>query len=294
MGAFLGILLVSTCQRWLTPRVSLPLMIASFGATAVLLFGAPESKMAQPRNCVGGRRALGRALPAAWAASWLGAWARPRGSAAAQGGGGAALRRQQHACARQPLAPPRTTTTASLVPRMRWRSPPPPRWPRPHIAQPPLAALPPPAGGHLIGSLIGCGIRAVLPLHLDWLSAALGMSLSLTAMQAVGLTHPPGAPRRAAPPALAAAAAAAPPAAPPCALAPGAAAPRRAHKHTRAPSPRAPAGGATALIAASAQQIGDWAGFKFVLTAVFGAIGMTLVALVVNNLSPRRVYPTFW
>ncbi len=53
IGAFLSILLVSACQRWLSPRVSLPLMIASFGATAVLLFGAPESKMAQPRNCLG-------------------------------------------------------------------------------------------------------------------------------------------------------------------------------------------------------------------------------------------------
>jgi hypothetical protein len=57
--------------------------------------------------------------------------------------------------------------------------------------------------------------------------------------------------------------------------------------------PRA-AGGATALIAASSPQIGDWYGFKFVLTAVFGAVGMTAVALLVNNLSPLRVYPTFW
>jgi CBS domain-containing membrane protein len=54
------------------------------------------------------------------------------------------------------------------------------------------------------------------------------------------------------------------------------------------------AGGATALIAAAADEIGPWYGFKFVLTAEFGALGMTLVALLVNNLSPRRVYPTFW
>ncbi len=35
------------------PQVSLPLMIASFGASAVLLFGVPASKLAQPRNFLG-------------------------------------------------------------------------------------------------------------------------------------------------------------------------------------------------------------------------------------------------
>jgi CBS-domain-containing membrane protein len=48
------------------------------------------------------------------------------------------------------------------------------------------------AGGHLIGALLGCASRAIFPAHLAWLSAALGMSLSLVAMMAAGLTHPPG------------------------------------------------------------------------------------------------------
>lgn len=37
----------------LSPHVDLPLMIASFGASAVLLFGVPASKLGQPRNFVG-------------------------------------------------------------------------------------------------------------------------------------------------------------------------------------------------------------------------------------------------
>ena len=33
---------------------NLPLLIGSFGATAVLLYGAPQSPLAQPRNVIGG------------------------------------------------------------------------------------------------------------------------------------------------------------------------------------------------------------------------------------------------
>jgi hypothetical protein len=36
------------------PLGALPVLVASFGASAVLLFGAPESKLSQPRGCVGG------------------------------------------------------------------------------------------------------------------------------------------------------------------------------------------------------------------------------------------------
>ncbi|GFR45061.1 hypothetical protein Agub_g6434 [Astrephomene gubernaculifera] len=53
LGAFLSILLVALLHQYLTPRISLPLMIASFGASAVLLFGVPASKLAQPRNLLG-------------------------------------------------------------------------------------------------------------------------------------------------------------------------------------------------------------------------------------------------
>jgi hypothetical protein len=36
------------------PVGALPVLVASFGASAVLLFGAPESKLSQPRGCVAG------------------------------------------------------------------------------------------------------------------------------------------------------------------------------------------------------------------------------------------------
>jgi len=39
---------------WVTQMAGHPLMIGSFGASAVLLFGAVESPLAQPRNLVGG------------------------------------------------------------------------------------------------------------------------------------------------------------------------------------------------------------------------------------------------
>ncbi|GLC47414.1 hypothetical protein PLESTM_002070600 [Pleodorina starrii] len=55
VGAFMSILVVAALNEFLTPHVSLPLMIASFGASAVLLFGVPASKLAQPRNFLGGQ-----------------------------------------------------------------------------------------------------------------------------------------------------------------------------------------------------------------------------------------------
>jgi hypothetical protein len=48
------------------------------------------------------------------------------------------------------------------------------------------------------------------------------------------------------------------------------------------------AGGATALIAASAEHIGPWRGFKFLLTIMWACAIMLAVALVVNNISTRR------
>lgn len=38
----------------ITDMVGYPLLIGSFGASAVLLFGAPDSPLTQPRNLVGG------------------------------------------------------------------------------------------------------------------------------------------------------------------------------------------------------------------------------------------------
>lgn len=55
VGAFLGILSVSVLNQWLSPEINLPLMVASFGASAVLIFAIPDSKLSQPRNFVGGQ-----------------------------------------------------------------------------------------------------------------------------------------------------------------------------------------------------------------------------------------------
>jgi hypothetical protein len=137
VGAFLGTLLVATCQRWLTPRVSLPLMIASFGASAVLLFGAPESKMSQPRNCLGARRRAGAPSPqpawcmhaAALRLRWQGGHAAGRAAQpgplartaawhAARVALGGAVRPGQR-CARLPWCAPTTHRVAALV-RLQW------------------------------------------------------------------------------------------------------------------------------------------------------------------------------
>lgn len=50
LSATLGILAI--CE--ITALVGHPLLIGSFGASAVLLFGATDSPLAQPRNLVGG------------------------------------------------------------------------------------------------------------------------------------------------------------------------------------------------------------------------------------------------
>jgi CBS-domain-containing membrane protein len=53
-GAVIGIgLLAWLGSRWFAPH-DLPLLIGSFGASAVLLYGAPRSPLTQPRNLVGG------------------------------------------------------------------------------------------------------------------------------------------------------------------------------------------------------------------------------------------------
>jgi len=54
IGAFLGISSVAYVHyRWLEPS-DLVLVIGSFGASAVLIYGAIKSPLAQPRNLVGG------------------------------------------------------------------------------------------------------------------------------------------------------------------------------------------------------------------------------------------------
>ena len=55
IGAFLGILLVSVIGRCLSSTGTANLfLIGSFGASAVLVYGAPMAEFSQPRNLVGG------------------------------------------------------------------------------------------------------------------------------------------------------------------------------------------------------------------------------------------------
>lgn len=49
-GSFLAI---SICA-YLTTKTNSPLLMAPFGATSVLIFGVPDSPLAQPRNVLGG------------------------------------------------------------------------------------------------------------------------------------------------------------------------------------------------------------------------------------------------
>jgi CBS-domain-containing membrane protein len=54
IGAFLGIAAVAWAGHFMFEGTDLSLMIGSFGATAVLLYGAVRSPLAQPRNLMGG------------------------------------------------------------------------------------------------------------------------------------------------------------------------------------------------------------------------------------------------
>ncbi len=49
-------------QQYVSPQIDVPLLVASFGASAVLLFGIPEAKLAQPRAFVGGQVCRGPRL----------------------------------------------------------------------------------------------------------------------------------------------------------------------------------------------------------------------------------------
>lgn len=56
IGAFLGIMIISNIHNYLhlLSKGDFSLMIGSFGATAVLAYGATDSPLAQPRNIIGG------------------------------------------------------------------------------------------------------------------------------------------------------------------------------------------------------------------------------------------------
>jgi len=54
IGSFLGILAISYFHRDILDDKDLTLVIGSFGASAVLVYGAVNSPLAQPRNLIGG------------------------------------------------------------------------------------------------------------------------------------------------------------------------------------------------------------------------------------------------
>lgn len=55
-----------------------------------------------------------------------------------------------------------------------------------------------------------------------------------------------------------------------------------------------PPGGATALIASTLTTLPRWHGYSFIVTVLVGSLVMQAIALIINNLDPRRRYPTFW
>ncbi len=54
VGSCLAIACIALLERYATGNSGFPLLIGSFGASAVLAFGAIRSPLAQPRNLVGG------------------------------------------------------------------------------------------------------------------------------------------------------------------------------------------------------------------------------------------------
>ena len=55
IGAFLGIYAISICGQYLKlSAIESSFLIGSFGASAVLVYGAPSAEFSQPRNLIGG------------------------------------------------------------------------------------------------------------------------------------------------------------------------------------------------------------------------------------------------
>lgn len=54
LGAFIGIGIIALLQSFQLPHLESIFLIGSFGASSVLIYGAIQSPLAQPRNLVGG------------------------------------------------------------------------------------------------------------------------------------------------------------------------------------------------------------------------------------------------
>nr|WP_243360868.1 HPP family protein [Fundidesulfovibrio terrae] len=54
LGAVVGMSCVGVVDSWMVDHTDMVLLIGSFAASCVLLYGAPRSPLAQPRNLLGG------------------------------------------------------------------------------------------------------------------------------------------------------------------------------------------------------------------------------------------------
>lgn len=70
LGAFIGIAAVAWVHQWFFADTDLILTIGSIGSSAVLVFGAVRSPLAQPRNLIGGHIVSALVGVASW--QWLG------------------------------------------------------------------------------------------------------------------------------------------------------------------------------------------------------------------------------
>ncbi|MBR9980517.1 MAG: HPP family protein, partial [Desulfatitalea sp.] len=70
VGSFIGIAAVGLLHAHVLDPKGMLLIIGSFGATAVLIYGAVRSPLAQPRNLIGGH--VLSAVIGVTAAKWLG------------------------------------------------------------------------------------------------------------------------------------------------------------------------------------------------------------------------------
>lgn len=55
VGSFVGILLITSIASWHGPSIDVTYIVGSFGASAVLVYGAPLAEFSQPRNLIGGQ-----------------------------------------------------------------------------------------------------------------------------------------------------------------------------------------------------------------------------------------------
>lgn len=65
-GAFLGISAVAYLHQIFVETSDIPMIVGSFGASAVLIYGAVKSPLAQPRNLLGGHVLSGLVGVASW------------------------------------------------------------------------------------------------------------------------------------------------------------------------------------------------------------------------------------